>query len=124
MSATLIWMSTIGLAGRPGTEAEPTWSIRQATRPSRLARRSRQASKRSGQVALQAMTRRGSGARGCERAPSWNPVELGWGYAEAGCLCCGVQAPVPGGDDKFRVAGGQCAGEVDGVRAPERVHAG
>jgi hypothetical protein len=34
------------------------------------------------------------------------PVELRWGNTEAGCLCWGMQAPVPGSDDKFRVADG------------------
>jgi hypothetical protein len=48
MSATLTWMSTIGLAARPGTEAEPTCSIRQATCPRRPASWSRQASNLSG----------------------------------------------------------------------------
>ena len=34
-------------------------------------------------------------------------VELGWDDAEAGLLGSGVQAPVPGGDDKIGVADGQ-----------------
>jgi len=31
MSWTLTWMSMIGFAARPGTDVEPTWSIREAT---------------------------------------------------------------------------------------------
>src|ERR1019366_1928061 len=51
-------------------------------------------------------------------------VELRWGDTNTGCFGSGVQTPVPDGDDKVRVADGQGAGEVDGVRASECVHAG
>lgn len=51
-------------------------------------------------------------------------VEPGRGCAEAGCPGSCVPPPVPDGDDKVRVPDGQGAGEVDGVRAAQRVGAG
>src|SRR6266699_4651329 len=70
--------------------------------------------------AIAARRRRRSAALG----PGCLGVEPGWGRAEAGCPGTCVQSPVPDGDDKVRVPDGQGAGEVDGVRAAQRVGAG
>ena len=39
-------------------------------------------------------------------------------------MCSGVQAAIPDGDDEVRVADGQGAREVDGVRTSQRLRAG